>query len=295
VTAVPWGGVVTAAGQRIHVRRSGARGRAPTVVVSPAMGSLCTDWDAVLALLPDADVVLFDRPGTGHSPPPTPAWPDAPAPDLYEEVRRIGETARAVGARPPYVLVGHSSGGLHVQGFGRLRPEATAGVVLVDSSEPEPARPGHLGRGWRRLVRPAARTSLPGVLGPRVRRLLLWAQTDHAGDPLPPQQRKRIFGSPAVARAVLAEYLAFPTLADQLASLSRTRPFPEVPAAVLVAGSTGRPLRRSIPVSREQNGVVGHPISGGVRRVDGAAHMVPLDRPDAVADAIRAVLHASTG
>jgi pimeloyl-ACP methyl ester carboxylesterase len=295
VTAAPRDGVVTATGKPVHVRRSGTPGRTPTAVVSLAMGSLCTDWDAVLALLPDADVILFDRPGTGHSPPPTPAWPDAPPPDLYEEVRRIGETARAVGARPPYVLVGHSSGGLHVQGFARLHPAETAGVVLIDSSDPEPTHRGRLRPGRGRVVRAASRSSLPGVLGPRVRRVLVWAQTDHAGDPLPPPERNRIFGSPAVARAVFAEYLTFPALADQLAALAGTHPFPEIPTAVLVAGSTGRPLRRSVPAPREDDGVVGRPITGGACRVDGAAHMVPLDRPDAVADAIRAVLHASTG
>jgi pimeloyl-ACP methyl ester carboxylesterase len=295
VIPAPRDGVVTAAGQPVHVRRSGPPSRAPTVVISPAMGSLCSDWDGVVALLPDADVVLFDRPGTGHSPPPTPAWPDAPAPALDDEVRRIGEVARAVGARPPYVLVGHSSGGLHVQGFGRLRPEETAGIVLVDSSEPSPSGPRHLRPGRGRLVRAAARTSLPGVLGPSIRRALLWAQTDHAGDPLPRAERNRIFGSPAVARAVVAEFVAFPSLAHQLDSLAETHPFPPVPAAVLVAGSTGRPLRRAIRAPREQDGVVGRPVTSGACRVDGAAHMVPLDRPDAVADGIRAVLRATAG
>ena len=35
---------------------------------------------------------------------------------------------------PPYILVGHSNGGIYVQMFARLFPNKTAGIVLVDSA-----------------------------------------------------------------------------------------------------------------------------------------------------------------
>ena len=41
------------------------------------------------------------------------------------------------GLKPPYVLVGHSLGGLHVNLFARLHPQEVVGVVLVDSSHPD--------------------------------------------------------------------------------------------------------------------------------------------------------------
>jgi pimeloyl-ACP methyl ester carboxylesterase len=257
------------------------------------MGAVCTDWDAVLALLPDIDVVLYDRPGTGHSPPPRPGWPDAPPSGLTEEVQRIAETCRAVGAGPPYVLVGHSFGGLHAQAFARLRPAETAGAVLVDSSLPTSASTRQSPPGGGRLLRAAGRSPLPGVVGPAAQRLLLWTQTHRATDPLPRAERNRILGSPAVGRAIVAELLAFDAVAQHVASLARTHPFPQVPTAVLAAGSTGRPLRR---VSRssvwEQAALVRLLGTGELHRVDGAAHMIPLDRPDAVAEKIRTVLRA---
>jgi len=39
--------------------------------------------------------------------------------------------------KPPYILVGHSLGGLYANLYARLYPEDLAGVVMVDSSHPE--------------------------------------------------------------------------------------------------------------------------------------------------------------
>jgi pimeloyl-ACP methyl ester carboxylesterase len=258
------------------------------------MGAVCTDWDAVVALLSDVDLVLYDRPGTGHSPPPNPAWPDAPPPALIEEVQRILGACLAGGASPPYVLVGHSSGGLHAQAFARLRPSDTAGVVLVDSSLPKTAPARHKRPGAGHLVRAAARTSLPGLVGPAARRLLVWTQTHHARDPLPPEERNRIYGSPAVGRAIAAELVAFHAAADEVASLAGSHPFPRVPTVVIAAGSTGRPVPRPSRSSvREQATLACLLGTGTVHRVDCAAHLVPLDRPDVVAEEIRTVLRAA--
>jgi pimeloyl-ACP methyl ester carboxylesterase len=41
------------------------------------------------------------------------------------------------GLKPPYVLVGHSMGGIYVQLFARQYPGEVAGVVLIDSSHPD--------------------------------------------------------------------------------------------------------------------------------------------------------------
>jgi hypothetical protein len=43
----------------------------------------------------------------------------------------------AAGEAPPYVLVGHSLGGLNVQLFARTRPDEVLGVVFVDAIHPD--------------------------------------------------------------------------------------------------------------------------------------------------------------
>jgi len=47
---------------------------------------------------------------------------------------RLKTMLRKAGLKPPYILVGHSDGGLFVQMFARLYPNQTAAVVLVDSA-----------------------------------------------------------------------------------------------------------------------------------------------------------------
>ena len=44
---------------------------------------------------------------------------------------------RERGLSPPYVLVGHSLGGLYANFFARMYPQEIAGVVLVDSAHPD--------------------------------------------------------------------------------------------------------------------------------------------------------------
>ena len=53
---------------------------------------------------------------------------------ITEELRR---NLREKGIPPPYVLVGHSLGGLYMQLYARRYPEDVAGLVLVDSTHPE--------------------------------------------------------------------------------------------------------------------------------------------------------------
>ncbi len=58
-----------------------------------------------------------------------------PAPrDSVEVARELRGLARSLELPPPYVLVGHSSGGFHARVFSALFPEAVSAIVLVDPS-----------------------------------------------------------------------------------------------------------------------------------------------------------------
>lgn len=54
--------------------------------------------------------------------------------DAEHVVAELREQLAAAGLAPPYVLVGHSLGGLFVQYFARRHPEEVSGLVLVDST-----------------------------------------------------------------------------------------------------------------------------------------------------------------
>jgi pimeloyl-ACP methyl ester carboxylesterase len=117
-------------GQPLHIEKQGNHG--PVVVFEAGLGADISAWrDVVGPISAFAQATLYDRAGLGSSTP------------LVEPGRPI--TARSVataldqlltqaGLHPPFILVGHSLGGLYVQMFARLHPEAVAGMVLLDSS-----------------------------------------------------------------------------------------------------------------------------------------------------------------
>ena len=78
----------------------------------------------------DATVFVYHRPGYGNS-----AVADTPR-DGRTIVEELRANLRHKGLRPPYVLVGHSLGGLYMQLFARAYPQEVKGLVLVDSLYP---------------------------------------------------------------------------------------------------------------------------------------------------------------
>jgi pimeloyl-ACP methyl ester carboxylesterase len=82
----------------------------------------------------DATVFAYNRPGYGHS---EAATTPRDGRTVVEELRQV---LRHKGLRPPYVLVGHSLGGLYMQLFARAYPEEVRGLVLVDALYPREVR-----------------------------------------------------------------------------------------------------------------------------------------------------------
>ncbi|SDG96389.1 MULTISPECIES: alpha/beta fold hydrolase [unclassified Duganella] len=81
-------------------------------------------------LAADASVFVYNRPGYGNS---EAAVTPRDGRTIVEELRGA---LRVKGLRPPYVLVGHSLGGLYMQLFARTYPEEVKALVLIDSLYP---------------------------------------------------------------------------------------------------------------------------------------------------------------
>src|SRR5262249_4913310 len=99
-------------------------GRGPVVVFESGLGKGRDDWREVAkGLAPCLTVVLYDRPGIGSSPaPPNLAVPVLAAAVADDLLARLGDR----GLPGPYLLVGHSLGGLYVQAFAHNHPGAVA-------------------------------------------------------------------------------------------------------------------------------------------------------------------------
>jgi len=258
----------------------------PPVVVSPGLGVLAADFDAVRARLPGWDWLVVDRTDPARAPGP---WRT-----LAEEAARLHDACRRRGLVPPYLLVGHSTGGLVVQAAARLHPDRVSGLLLVDSSCPParaPAGPGQRRRHRQLSLLPVVggevlTGGLTARVGPLARRLLVWAGTVRGSDPLPAVERRRVYGDPRTPRLLAAEWLGYRPALAELSLLARQRPLPPVPGAVLAAARTGRPARRFDPgwVARQRALAAG--LGLPVTVVADAAHLLMLDRPDLVAEQI---------
>ena len=124
------GRLIDVGGHKLHIRCTGSG--SPTVVLEPGLGEPST---AMAWIAPDVAsvtrVCVYDRAGRG--------WSEAAgepqdgvqtATDLHTLLRRAGE-------KGPFVLAGHSAGGIYVLNFAHRYPDEVAGVVLLDSMHPE--------------------------------------------------------------------------------------------------------------------------------------------------------------
>jgi pimeloyl-ACP methyl ester carboxylesterase len=150
----PPGRLVDIGGRRFHLVEMGDR--APAVVIIPALA------DNVLQWLPIAEecagetrVCVYDRAEIGWSDPPPRGRRTL---DLM--VDDLHALLPAAGIPPPYVLVGHSIGGVVARRFYARYPGLVAGMVLVDSSHEDQGR-RLAAANWRRgptlLIRVAVR------------------------------------------------------------------------------------------------------------------------------------------
>jgi pimeloyl-ACP methyl ester carboxylesterase len=172
--AYPMPGQLVDVGEhRLHLYCTGSG--SPTVVLEPGLGGASSDFGWVApAVARDSTVCVYDRAGRGWS-----DVADGPqdAAQIAADLHTLLGRAKVPG---PYVLAGHSFGGLYVQTFAANYPDQVAGLVLLDSTAPKPgpALPtrteshsvfgrvsavfsavAHLGAG--RLIAQASYSSLP--------------------------------------------------------------------------------------------------------------------------------------
>lgn len=101
-----------------------------TVILESGFGTDLRTWRKVAPeLAKSARVLSYSRAGYGGSD----ARPEART--LLQSSIELDQLIAAAGARPPFILVGHSYGGLLVRAFAARHPEWVAGMVLVDPSD----------------------------------------------------------------------------------------------------------------------------------------------------------------
>jgi pimeloyl-ACP methyl ester carboxylesterase len=269
-------------GRSMRVRTLGvssAEGR-PVVVFESGAGTGMSAWSAVLQdVSAFATVVAYDRAGIGGSD------DDGQPPTPQHVARTLRALLASAGVRPPYVLVGHSWGGLLIRMFAAQYPADVAGLVYVDSTDPRSPEQnaaylrasGYTDEGMLEFM-DRRRQQMSAFVGSRTGRYRVEVEVIQAAE-----------------RSGFAEFRALP-------------PPPSVPAAILVSNRLDPQMWQGRPCepaachehwvrARVQALSILAPVGGEtvVTLADRSGHEIQNDEPALVVSAIRRVVSARLG
>lgn len=247
------GELIDIGGRRLRAVRAGPR-TGPLVVCEHGAFGCAADWAVVQAKLAAKGLrsLAYDRAGMGHSEPgPEPRDGRAANADLAALLDALGETA-------PFVLVGHSMGGLSSRLFALTYPPRVSGLVLVDAVTPDaldlPGAPAAVA-AFGQVLRLAGVAGRFGLMKPVS--LISGNLIGLTGEAAP--EKRRIHASAAHARWAAAEVLQWPATS----ALAGAGELPEdLPVAVVTAGAahTRKPLKaiQETPAKRSRHGHIDH-------------------------------------
>ncbi len=283
----------------LHVVRAG-EGEGASVVFENGPGGMALDWTLVQnELAGEATTVAYDRAGMG--------WSEVgPRPRDVATIVDELHTALAASQSPaPYVLVGHSYGGLIVRAYAYTYPEEVAGLVLVDAAHEDQfdiypaayaAKADNLARAMGRLrgvYRAVTGSGIPALFG------------DAFPDPVAPKLPTDVAAARRAVTLMDSSHATTATdemvaLADSLNHVRRIRvPLGDLPVVVIRHGRTmgqeaGVPAGLEDEVEaawrRMQHDLTTISTDSRLVVADGSGHDIHLERPDLVADAVREVL-----
>jgi pimeloyl-ACP methyl ester carboxylesterase len=264
------GRLIDVGGHRLHLSCTGSG--SPTVVLEPGAGGMSSTLGWIVpAVARDTRVCVYDRAGRGWSEPASTAQDGAHiATDLHTLLQR--------GHVPgPYVLAGHSFGGLYVLTFAARYPDEVAGMVLIDSTAPASGGPGVASPGDRTSYDVTGRVSVLASSSARLGLGRLFARLAASG--LPSRSRDEVSAKMATAsslRSTIDEYVQANASIEQAATL---RDFAAKPLIVLTAGSG-----HDAAWSAAQNRMATLSTNSVHRVIDGATHEdLIADEEDAAA------------
>ncbi len=274
----------------------------PTVILESGAGVPALGWKFVQ---PDVAkftrVCSYDRAGYGWSDPP-PATPPRTSLQVARELHALLQNASVP---PPYVLVGHSLGGYNIRVYNAQYPADVAGAVFVDSSHEDQVQ--NMPSSMKKLMEDQTKSSgwkmklMPLALHTGVVRLMLRSESKQLAWP-PDFVEEMVY---LQCRDVFLE-TSFAELNSFEESASQTRNsgnFGDKPLIVLTAGKSvdvpGMPKKdmqefQQVWIHKLQPQLARLSTRGKQVIVSNSDHMIPMEQPQAIIDAIREVVQMAT-
>ncbi|TRV42317.1 MAG: alpha/beta hydrolase [Microcystis panniformis Mp_MB_F_20051200_S9] len=286
----PPGQLIDVGGYRLHLHCK-SQGH-PTVVMDYGLGGISPLWYQVQSQVAKfTSVCVYDRAGYGWSEP-------SPHPRTsLIMVQELHTLLKKGGIAGPYLLVGHSLGGLNMRLFASQYPSEVVGVVLVDAV---PANVySRLGSEFRENM--AATRQMFGSLSIISRLGILRLLLQLKGSDVAPEFVQKL--PPSVQSVVLAKFLpqsfntalAESALLEKDAELVSQTSFPShLPLVVISHGLnmfSGQNVEAAESIWRQLQAETSQlSTSGSLQIADGSGHNIHIDQPQLVVDAIRKIL-----
>ena len=274
-------------GRRINLRCAGPA-IGPTVIFEGGFAATSTAWARVQPVIARRHFTCsYDRAGYGWSDPgPFPRDGEAVALDLDRALR-------AASIRGPFVMVGHSAGGLYVRLFADLRPHEVVGMVLVDPSVEHQDRrfAEAFGRGAGSLAPLIARAKACGAAAGRRALPSLDLALIRCG-PAPgasPEARRNALSAADWATQVSELETLWGATSDEVAAGGPS--MGDMPLVVLTAAGNGAG-GGAVLWARLHSELAARSTRGSSQMVANSSHMMMFDRPDAIIAAIDEVIAA---
>lgn len=114
---------------KLYAKLMGKNNGKPTVIMDAGYGDFSKAWNSVLREISMlSSVLIYDRAGLGKS-------ESSSNPRTSREmVKELKELLSEAKIKPPYILVGHSFGGVNMRMFATEYPNEVCGLVLIDST-----------------------------------------------------------------------------------------------------------------------------------------------------------------
>jgi pimeloyl-ACP methyl ester carboxylesterase len=290
-------------GRRLYLLEKGS-GDA-TVLFESGIAATNLNWCHIqeqVALL--ANTASYDRAGLGWSTPcRTARTPGNIAMELHELLE-------AAGIKPPYILVGHSFGGLVMRRFALLYPEEVSSIVLVDPMRCEewppldPTKQATIDRGLKlsTYAIPIAKCGLARLAvtsllcrSGRVAERLAGA-AGAGGLHVLDRVRGEVSKMPREVWPIVAAHWSRPgyykgmrshvaAVPDSVREMQESEPIRGIPVLLLTPG-------KSMPLSEDCLRRIGDNVQQVIAR--DSAHWIHLDEPQLVIDSIQEMLMAAT-
>ena len=290
-------------GHSLYVLEKGSGG--PTVVFEAGIAATHLNWFHIQETVSRfTGTASYDRSGLGWSSPcRTARTPGNIVVELHAMLHRAG-------IKPPYILVGHSFGGMVMRRYAQMYPEDVLSVLLVDPMRCEewpplnPGRQSEIDRG-KRLSRYAVPIARFGLARLAITSLLcrsgrisgkLAGAAGNGGRHVLKRVTEEVGKMPRETWPMVAAHWSRPgyykgmrshveAVPESVREMHFAEPIHDIPVLVLTPG-------KSTPLSAERLARIGDNVQQVIARA--SAHWIHLDEPDLVIESIREMVMAAS-